>query len=243
MAQHHMPKLVTRGLILYLDAANNSSYSGSGTSWRDITGNGINGTLTGSPIYSSNNLGNFSFNGTNQYVDIGSNTQLQFTNSQEFTISIWFNWSSSVSNSQRALFSYALSGGRGYYMLLDDTGAVNTNGALFDYFDGSAFRGVQTPNNTIAKNTWCNVVCTCDTSNSSGGMRIYMNGIATSTSTRQFVGTPSSINYSTLTAQVGARQGSATFGGSISQTSVYNRALTAAEVLQNFNATRGRFRV
>lgn len=235
------PDLVTSGLILYLDAGNPASYPGSGTSWRDISGNSINGTLTGSPVYSSNNLGNFSLSGTGQYADLGSNSLLQFTNTQAFTISLWFNWSVSVSSSQRTLFSYALSGGRGYYITVDDTGTVNTNGVLFDYYDGASFKGIQTSNNSIVKGAWYNIACTCDTSNTSAGMRIYLNGVAATTSARTGVGTPSSINYSTLVAQVGARQGGVAFGGLISQFTAYNRSLSASEVYQNYVSTRGRY--
>ena len=50
-------RTVQNGLVLHLDAGNNKSYPGSGTSWIDLTGNGINGTLTNGPTYSSANNG------------------------------------------------------------------------------------------------------------------------------------------------------------------------------------------
>lgn len=62
------PNLVTRDLIMHLDAANIKSYPGSGTTWYDLTGNGYNATLTGSP---TNSGGVFQFNGSN-YAQVSS---------------------------------------------------------------------------------------------------------------------------------------------------------------------------
>jgi hypothetical protein len=61
--------IVTDGLICYLDAANKNSYSGTGNTWYDLSGNGNHGTLINSPTYSSINGGNFYFNGSNQQID------------------------------------------------------------------------------------------------------------------------------------------------------------------------------
>jgi hypothetical protein len=73
-------------------------------------------------------------------------------------------------------------------------------------------------------------------------MRIYLNGSLLSTSVRSGgSGTPSSINYSTLTAQIGTRQAQFPFEGRISNTLVYNKELSSSEVLQNYNALKGRY--
>lgn len=238
MAASCGPSIPGDGLALILDAGNKDSYPLTGSNWFNLVGLNT-GSLVNSPTFTSGAL--LTFNGSTQYVDLGQRTELQFTNTQAFTISSWVYWTSS--SSQKALFSYALSGGRGYYSFVDDTGTVNTNGVFFDYYDGTAFRGVQTASNAITKNTWTNITCTSSTSNSAAGMKIYINGALSTTSNRTGTGTPSSINYSTLSAQVAARGGGSNFGGSISQVSVYNRELTAAEVFQTYNATRGRFDV
>lgn len=233
------PDIEENGMLLCLDTGNQDSYVSGSSTWRDLGSGLTSGSLIGSPLYSSSNLGNISLNGSSQYIDLGAQTSLQFTNSQAFTISFWVRWT--TANSQRSLFSYALSGGRGYYVFVDDTGTVNTNGVFFDYYDGSAFRGVQTANNVVSKDTWVNITCTTNSSNSAAGMKIYINGALATTSNRAGSGTPSSINYATLNAQVGARGGSSSFGGNLSQISIYNRELTASEVFQNYNATRGRY--
>ena len=62
------PKIVTNGLVLYLDAANKKSYPGSGTTWTDLSGNNNTGTLTNGPTFDSNNGGSIVFDGTNDYV-------------------------------------------------------------------------------------------------------------------------------------------------------------------------------
>jgi hypothetical protein len=59
-------------LVLYLDAGDSSSYPGTGSTWYDLSGNGYNGTLVNSPTWSATNGGIFTFNGSNQYIDVSS---------------------------------------------------------------------------------------------------------------------------------------------------------------------------
>lgn len=59
MAAHGGPNIVEDGLVLYLDAANKKSYPGSGTVWKDLSGNGNDGTLTNGPTFGSTNLGSY----------------------------------------------------------------------------------------------------------------------------------------------------------------------------------------
>lgn len=242
MGKNFSPRIVTDGIILCLDAGNRESYVSGSTVWRDLLDSSISGSLVLSPTHSDSNLGNITLNGTSQYINFGAVPKLQFTNTQPFSISAWFRWTASLT-SQRALYSYALSGGRGYYITVDDTGTVNTNGVIFDYYDGTAFRGIQTTNNSITKSTWTNITCTSDATNTSAGMKIYLNGSLATTSNRAGVGSPASINYATLNAQVGGRSGGSIFDGNVSQISIYNRELSAAEVLQNYNALRSRYDV
>jgi hypothetical protein len=237
------PSIVTNGLILNLDAANTKSYPRTGTSWRDLSGNNNTGTLTNGPTFNSLNGGSIVFNGTNQYAELGSIPSLQFTNTQPFSISVWFRWTEATTAADN-IYAYALLSGnnRGYYVGLDGgAGTVVTNGLFFDYFDGTTFRGIQSGTNSISKNIWYNVAVTSN-SNSFTGMKIYLNGSILATTVRTSGnGTPSSINYTGLTAQVGARQATSTFGGNIGFTSIYNRELSASEIQQNYNALKSRF--
>jgi hypothetical protein len=72
--QYANGKIATNGLILALDSGDRNSYSGSGTSWTDLSGNGNTGTLTNGPTYSSTNGGSIVFDGSNDYIDLGNKT-------------------------------------------------------------------------------------------------------------------------------------------------------------------------
>ena len=76
------PDIETDGLILRLQAANNKSYIGSGTSWKDLSGNARNFTLVNSPTFSTTRKGKFIFGGTNQYA---SYAQPILVNRDQFT--------------------------------------------------------------------------------------------------------------------------------------------------------------
>jgi hypothetical protein len=89
MAFFRGPNVVTDGLVLSLDAANIKSYVSGSTTWYDKSGNGNNGTLTNGPTFDSNNGGNLVFNGTNQYIDCGSSSLLNF-GTGNYTIGVWF---------------------------------------------------------------------------------------------------------------------------------------------------------
>ena len=78
------PNLVTDNLILYLDAANTNSYSNSGTTWNDLSGNGYDATLTNGPTYNSDNGGYFIFDGTNDHAVIDSSFQVSTSGTYSF---------------------------------------------------------------------------------------------------------------------------------------------------------------
>jgi len=80
--------VITRGLVLHLDASALESYPGSGTSWYDMSGNNNHGTLTNGPTFSSNNQGYIDFDGVNDYVTIPDSPNWDFGTS-DFTIDLW----------------------------------------------------------------------------------------------------------------------------------------------------------
>jgi hypothetical protein len=84
MAFNYSPKVITDGLVLYLDAANQYSYPRSGTTWSDISRTGANGTLTNGPTFSSANGGSIAFDGTNDYVTGSCNVS-----GQNITVNTW----------------------------------------------------------------------------------------------------------------------------------------------------------
>ena len=222
------PRIVTGGLVLALDAADKNSYVGSGTTWKDLSVNSNNGTLTNGPTFSNVNGGVIVLDGTDDYVSLTSTDSLRPSN---VTLSVWFNRNNStivgneaIAESRKSLWiSYGFhisSGGINWYIGYTDSFPYSTSvNAVGNYIDGN----------------WHNVVGTYDKQN----LKIYVDGVLKNTSS-SFT---SDILYSgTLNFLIGFHAESTTyFEGKIATTSLYNRALTATEVLQNYNATKTRF--
>ena len=223
----HNPSIVLNGLVLYLDAANIKSYPGSGTTWADLSGNGNNGTLTNGPTYSSANGGSLVFDGSNDNIQLaGTNFSLN-----TMTISAW-NYSSNFNQN-------------GFIFEKTTNGFVNTQYSLFYNGDNTIYYRtyglstidltVNTTTAGVVNNQWNNVVATFDGTIK----RIYVNGILAATSAT-LSGTVT--QNTTGAAFIGIYGGGGyPFNGRISNTTIYNRALTATEVSQNYNALRGRY--
>ena len=93
------PTIVNNGLILALDAADNNSYSGSGTTWSDLSGNNNTGTLTNGPTFGSTNGGTIVFDGTNDYAEITTrNTALEFQPTQPYSCFVFFRSPAAAAN-------------------------------------------------------------------------------------------------------------------------------------------------
>jgi hypothetical protein len=232
MSLSHSPRIVTNGLVLAFDAGNTKSYPGSGTTWTDLSGNSNTGTLTGGPTYSSTNGGAIVFDGINDYVLVSSSASIPYSSTAR-TVSIWFytnttTWAADVNN----LFFYG-SSGNGNSFGID----FSTYPSMEVWTYGGAGRDL-TFSTTYSQVGWKNITVTYDGATT---ILIYENGTFTQTLTLVAAcTTPSSSVY------IGSLDPSIVSGyydGNIAQVSIYNRALTAAEVLQNFNALRGRYSI
>ena len=209
--------IVSDGLSVYLDAANTRSYSGSGTSSNSLVG-GIGATLVNGVGFTSSNNGAFIFDGSNDYINFGNSSAVQQSSG---TLSAW---------------AKASSPGGGYRGIIAKQGAYGlfyTDSVLVAY-DWAADAPRSTGVN-IADNTWKNVVLTYQ-SGVSNGTRIYINGVSVLTTT---------ITVLNQTGNLfgGAEANAGQYAScQISSFNMYNRALSATEVLQNYNATKGRYR-
>jgi hypothetical protein len=216
MGLKHHPRIVTNGLVMYVDASNSRSYGGSGlTALGLITG--IDGTLVNGVGFTSANNGAFTFDGTNDYINFGNSSIVQQSSG---TISAWAKTSSP---------------GAGYRGIIAKQGAYGlfyTNSVLVAY-DWAADAPRSTGIN-IADNTWKNVVLTYQ-SGVSNGTRIYINGVSVLTTTITIL---NQINNLFGGAEANASQYASCQASSFK---MYNRVLTATEVLQNYNATKGRY--
>ena len=231
MAFNYSPKVVTDGLVLYLDAANTKSYPGSGITWTDLSRSGNSSKLNG-PTFNSANGGSIVFNGTNDYVEIQN--QIQFDQTDPFTLSSWVN-SPNVSNeliinNENILYT-------GYRLNIN----VNANieiGLRSSISDDIAIETL----NSINAGTWYHIVGTYDGHSNVSGMKIYINGVEEDTNTISNTLTSSTLsNQKTL---LGIRKSSSPpdpLRGNIANVQIYNRALSTIEITQNYNATRTRF--
>jgi hypothetical protein len=228
MSLSHSPSIVTNGLVLALDAANIKSYSGSGTAWTDLSGNSNTGTLTNGPTFSSSNNGSIVFDGVNDYISASASSSFQF-GTNNFTVSFWVYFNASPNN--YALYDNLILGGIGArndaFVLL-----VNATGKL-DVFTVGSFRGVSST--TLVSKTWYNIVLT----RTSGVWNYYFNGVLDSAS---FTNTVNLTSGGCIIGRISDTSGYF-INGAISQVSIYNRALSATEISQNYNATRGRYNV
>jgi hypothetical protein len=205
--------LITTGLVMNLDASNALSYTGTGTSWTDLSGGGNNGTLLNGTSYSSENGGTLVLDGINDYVKINNGTGLNLGN--EYTFSIWVKF-----NNFNAVLAGADMWDYYYLMYVGDSNNIYTSGA-----GGSgSFSGLN-----ITTNQWvCLTIVRSAASNT-----LYKNGVYISS------GNPSN---SGIVKAIGAyASGSFNLNGKISSVNAYNRALSSTEVTQNFNATKTRF--
>ena len=218
---------VTNGLVLNLDAGVSSSYPGTGTTWTDLSGRGNNGTLVNGPTYNSANGGSIVFDGTNDYVGLPANT-LAFGTGQ-FSIEAWVYASSFVTNSH--IFSSQSSNLSGFINI--GYNVTPYTGFLVSDFNGST-RIITTNNNVVSLNTWYHVV---GLRNSSNQYVMYVNGVASTTNNTS----TTSLTAADPRIGVNPATNSEIWNGRISNLKLYNRALTATEVTQNFNALRGRY--
>jgi hypothetical protein len=223
MSLSHSPSIITNGLSLCLDAANSKSYPGSGTTWTDLSGNGNNGTLVNGVGYSGSNLGSLVFDGVDDYVET-----IQSTTESTFSVSGWVFFNGTVTT-QQPVVSKWFSGGLSWML---HTAATNTLRWLIRGSSG----GDVVITTTITPNIWFHFTATYQTG--TGNCNLYINANLVSSGVGR-----SSLLVPTNTIQIGRKGDSsiAWFNGRIAQTQIYNRALTAAEIQQNFNALRSRF--
>ena len=223
--------IVTDGLVLNLDAAKVDSYPGTGTTWNDISGNNNNGTLTNGPTFSGiGKQASIVFDGVDDLVNCGNSSSiLAITNQVTFGGFVKFN---TFGNYRRFIFK--------------DNG---TQGVIECFYNPSANKfdteivtsGVRTSiksTTTPSTNIIYYLVGTYDGSN----MKIYINGILENTTTKTGnidIGPGGGLFLGNTNG--GASPDSYYLNGNIYNVQIYNRALSAAEVSQNFNALRGRY--
>jgi hypothetical protein len=224
MSLLHSPKIVTNGLVLCLDAASRKSYPGTGNVWRDLSGNGNDGTLTNGPTFSSANGGSIVLDGTDDYVISANNTQI--SGNVPRSLSVWFRSSESVLDRYYSVTKIGTGPTQGGLFEI----LINNN-LVFGHFYGGGY-ALNVDSGKTLLNNFTNCVLTYLSPN----VYIYIDGI--------YKGT---INLTLNTINTKLDMGIVgynvfyPFKGLIGNTLLYNRALNSQEVQQNFNALRGRY--
>jgi len=215
--------VVTTGLQLYLDAGNASSYSGSGTAWNDLSGNSRNGTLTNGPTYSSDNGGSIVFDGSNDYVQCSGSLTVTAA-----TFVTWIRRNGNQGQYDGILFSRGTNV-TGMNLQVSNQVAYTWNDAVNTYSWQSGL--------TIPDATWC-MIAVSVTSTAATAYLCQTSGTTTATNT---VSHASSVINDIKIAwdEAAARY----FNGRIAIAQLYNIALSAGQIAQNFEADRGRFGV
>ena len=234
MAFNYSPKIVRdSSLVLCLDAANPNSFVSGSAVWRDISKGGNNGTLTNEPTYNSANGGSIVFDGVDDYVSItNSSTNLSYGNS-DFSVFCWvyvssFNQYSAIvgkcdSTATRTEWSLQISRQatfRPAFIATDNisTWAVELNSP-----------------NTLNFNQWYNI----GVSRIGSTFTLYVNGSSVISTNNNIT-----ISSNNLNVEIGRLVGDSTydFTGRVSNTLIYkNKGLSASEILQNYNALKGRY--
>ena len=201
--------------------------SGTGQTWFDLSGNGRNGTLTNGPTYGSSNGGSIVFDGVDDFV-IGT-SNLPISGDSTFTISYWAIWDA-------ASFSGGFPSGVG-----NNSTGVSNSGLSTTWSSGRI--ALDFWNNRFRANTPLNVqqwyhVSFVKSAGPTSSTVLYVNGVSVPGAVENGDLTP---NITLSTFVVGRLDATRLFQGRINGVMIYNRALSAAEVQQNFNATRGRY--
>lgn len=223
MAFQYSPKIVTDGLVVLLDAANKKSYPGSGTTWIDLTGNGYNGTLINGAVFSSDNNGVILLDGSNDRIELPTSLQLQ-TFTIEMFVKLGETGDSWVISNQTVYNNY----NNGYLVRINDGYQIF---GYVGYGGGSDFVRTYEYDD---KTAWLHWVHTYGVNEN----KVYADLTPDAGATSGL-----GVDYTDTTGfTIGsARAGQLASTMTLSYFRMYNRVLSSNEILQNYNATKGRF--
>jgi hypothetical protein len=220
----YLGNIVTQGLVLNLDAAIKGSYPGTGTTWTDVSNNRNNGTLINGPTFSSADYGSIVFDGVDDYVSCGN---VLFNNVSAVTISIWVNIQT-FTNGNTIISKGAQAEGSNTTF----AAWIISSSSIRNRFYNSTETSGLVDTGTLSQNTWYNLTWT-------------YNGSAITGYTNSIVGETAALSGPLKTNTNPLNIARSIYGNNTqmicSGTQIYNRALTQAEITQNFNALRGRY--
>lgn len=240
LIEYNGPQLVNNGLILNLDAGDPLSYPKTGTSWLDLSGNSNNGTLTNGPVYNKARGGVISFDGVDDVV-VTNDTNLRF-NTPTFTVCAMFYWNGANTASALVSKRNGATPNQQYTISIAGDIAASTVGNNLQLVakddSNSTIVGLQY---ALPAAGWYYAVGVISTQ----AQTLYVNGASRASSTVDLTGKTFNIPSKDLCIGAAVNDGgngySYFYGGNISRVMIYNRAISADEVTQNFKAVRGRY--
>ena len=214
-------------MLLHLDAANPSSYPGSGTTWFDLTVNDLDGILTNGPTFNTDNGGNIVIDSTDDYINLGTDTRFNFSGTEAgVTVNMWFRvnswyaaWQTLFAKGDTQGFRVARYAASVPVVLNAVMGPVEINNT-----------------STIATGVWYNLTVTWERGVTT---KMYINAVVETTS-----GASNSLNpvlAAPLWIGANSDKPGRNLNGGVGVFMLYNRPLSGAEVTQNFNALKSRY--
>ena len=217
---HFQSPIITDGLIYSIDAANLTSYQNGATTAYSLTGSN-DSTLTNGIAFDSNNGGSWNFDGVDDYITLAST----ITNTI-YTLDFWYKMGANDGG-----YGYFVKAANGRGLAISEGGtAVGLSFGNFYYYNGSTAVKM-TQSTLLTTGIWNKISAIIDTS--SNNIKVYINGVL---DINQSVSGMSPDIF-----EIGRWNGAHYLNGSMASFQVYNRALTAEEVLQNYNATKSRY--
>ena len=217
-----LPGIVTTNLSMFLDAGNAASYPGSGTAWTDLSGNSRNGTLTNGPTYTSADGGSIVFDGTNDFVQCSGSITATAA-----TFVTWIRRNGTQSDYDGIIYSRGATATGIQFFGTTNRIAYTWNNAVNTYTWNSGL--------TIPDLTWC-MIAVSVTSTSATAYLCQSSGITSATNT---------VSHTSTTLddiKIGQDDlGGRFFTGNIATAMIYDRALSADEILQNYRALAWRY--
>ena len=244
----YSPKVVTDGLVLYLDAANPLSYANGSTKWNDLSRGRNSGGIYNGTTYSSDVKGNFSFDGGNDYIQFPYNSDFEFQYNSTFSIELFAYINESEGNGY-LITNRSMSDGNGAsftgWGILQHSGRVLFS--IGGYPGGYSWRSVEcspTDFTTYCFQKWSHISVT--NTGVAGEQKMYINGEDVSTNQDDDQTPPYTVDYNgthnlTLGRSDADNNGGHYLNGDIAVAKIYNRALTSQEIQRNYQALKSRF--
>jgi len=242
MGTSYSPNIVEDGLVFYQDAANLRSYPRSGTTVTDLIDN-TEGTLN-SATFQNINAGVIDFDGTDDYINYSDSNKFSFgdgSNDSPFSLNVWVNWDA-LDNYTCLISKDAASSNREWALLENGSDKIR----IFLKNQGGNNQQSIDSTTTYSTGQWYNITATYDGRGGNTayqGLSLYTNGNLETVSANQ-ASTYTAMSNTSANLEIGRYYNDNLYciNAQIGPTQIYNKALSASEVKQNYNAIKARFR-